>query len=88
MLFTCPECGGNKLHEHEIGPILTREIRGIHSQYHHTVYDTYWISQDSKKWWTCGDCGWRLPVADKDTPGLIRYLEGKLDSIQNHQEPA
>jgi transcription initiation factor IIE alpha subunit len=85
MLFKCPECGSNKLFENEIGPVITREVRGIHSQYHHTVYDVYWASKDGEKWWTCGDCGWRLPVST--TPELIKYLEGKLDSTPNHLEP-
>lgn len=72
-MFQCPECGHRVLHEHEIGSTITREIQGINSQYHCTVYEAYWQSAGSKKWWTCGNCGWKLPAGNVDE--LVRYLE-------------
>lgn len=75
-MFKCPECKSPTLHEHEIGPTITRVILGINSQACCTVYDDYWESSGHKKWWTCGNCGWKLPVADTDE--LIRYLENSI----------
>jgi len=75
--FVCPECGFTILHEKEIGPILTREVRQINWQYHHTVYENYWVSEDGKKWWLCGQCGWKIPVADEQE--LVAWLKERLE---------
>ena len=75
-MFKCPECNSTTLHEHEIGPIITREVRGINSHHHCTVYDDHWQSVGSKKWWTCANCGWKLPVGNTDE--LIAYLEDSI----------
>lgn len=83
-MFLCPECRSTKLYEHAIGPTIIREIRGINSQYRCTVYDTYWPGAKGEEWWTCGNCGWRLPATNIDE--LICYLEGLLDSRNNHLE--
>lgn len=73
--FVCPQCGSKKLHEKEIGPVITREVRRINWQYHHTVYETYYITQNAKKWWVCGKCGWELPV--KTETDLISWLQAQ-----------
>jgi len=82
--FTCPECAGHKLHECEIGPVITRAVQRINWQYHHTIYDTYWISVDGIKWWVCGNCGWKLPV--KDERELIAWLEQQKVTNENVPE--
>lgn len=72
-MFQCPECGGTTLHECEIGPTITREVQRIKWQYEYVVYATYWISEDAKKWWVCGECGWKLPVETEHQ--LIAWLK-------------
>lgn len=75
--FVCPKCGCTDLRENEIGAVITREVRGIHPQYHHTIYDVYWISAAPKKWWTCGECGWHVPADTVDE--LIIWLDEKRE---------
>lgn len=75
-MFKCPKCGCTELNEHEVGPTTTREVQCIDHQDFSTKYDTYWISADAEKWWTCRTCGWRLPVVDS-VPALIAYLENE-----------
>lgn len=73
-MFKCPKCGCTELNEHEVGPTVTREVQCINRRHFSVEYDTYWISVDVKKWWTCRACGWRLPVVGS-IPALIAYLE-------------
>jgi len=82
--FTCPECAGHELHEYETGPTITCVVQRINWQYHHTIYDTHWISADGIKWWVCGNCGWELPV--KDERKLIAWLEQQKVANENVPE--
>jgi predicted nucleic-acid-binding Zn-ribbon protein len=69
----CPKCGESPVREHEIGPTLTRELTGFHPRYFNTTYDVYYITEPARKWWTCGTCGWTLPVNNETQ--LRRFLE-------------
>ncbi len=84
-MFVCPECSDTVLHEHETGLTVTREVQGINSQDCRTQCSESWESEENKVHWTCGHCGWRLPV--QNVYELICYLEGLMDSKQNHMEP-
>ncbi len=70
LIFKCPICNETKVNEHECGPTVTRELKGINVRYYHTVYGTYYITKDHEKWWTCANCGYHLPV--EDLSSLIR----------------
>ena len=55
LMFKCPECGHAAINEHEVGPTITREVQVIDTDDFCTVYDTYWVSEESKMWWTLSE---------------------------------
>ncbi len=75
-MFKCPECGNTTLNEHEVGPTITREVKRVDADDFCTVYNTYWVSEESKMWWTCRKCGWRLPA--KYIVELVAYLNRSI----------
>jgi hypothetical protein len=59
-------------------------VEGVSAKHLTTLYDHYKVSVDAAKWWTCGECGYKLPATN--VKELVAYLNAGCPCLEEKTE--